>query len=143
MKNLSETEKALRADIQLRHNELELQCLNLQKINRELKNENRHLQQNKTIGIEKERSEKQLMSLKSSKERGELKNQVDVLRQQLHDERTAWGLEKKDLQSRIDESGTEVSNMQLRLQSLSAEVRSLPSLVVLGNSLSMSDRTGH
>ena len=122
MKNLSETEKALRADIQLRYNELELQCLSLQKVNRELKNENRHLQQNKTIGIEKERSEKKLMSLKSSKERGELKNQVDVLRQQLHDERTAWGLEKRDLQSRIDESDTEVSNMQLRLQSLSAEV---------------------
>jgi hypothetical protein len=96
--------------------------MNLQKVNRELKNENRHLQQNKTIGIEKERSEKQLMSMKSSKERGELKNQIDVLRQQLHDERTAWGLERRELQSSIDESGTEVSNMQLRLQSLSAEV---------------------
>lgn len=131
MKNLSETEKALRADIQLRYNELELQCLSLQKVNRELKNENRHLQQNKTIGIEKERSEKQLMSLKSSKERGELKNQVDVLRQQLHDERTAWGLEKRDLQSRIDESSTEVSNMQLRLQSLSAEVEDFSGLTVL------------
>lgn len=131
MKNLSETEKALRADIQLRYNELELQCLSLQKVNRELKNENRHLQQNKTIGIEKERSEKQLMSLKSSKERGELKNQVDVLRQQLHDERTAWGLEKRDLQSRIDESSTEVSNMQLRLQSLSAEVEDFSGLTAL------------
>lgn len=122
MKSQAEQEKSLRSDLQLRYNELEVQLLNLQKQNRELKNENRHLQQNKIIGIEKERSEKQLLSLKSTQERGELRNQVNILRQQLHDERTAWGLEKRELQTKIDEKCTEVSNFQLKVLSLSEEV---------------------
>jgi hypothetical protein len=125
MRGQADNEKALRSDVQLRFNELELQLLNLQKLNRELKNENRHLQQNKISGIEKERSEKQMLSLKATQERGELRDQVNVLRQQLHDERTAWGLEKRDLQSQIDQSSTEVSTMQLKLNSLSAEVFAL------------------
>jgi hypothetical protein len=122
MRSQADNEKALRNDVQLRFNELELQLLNLQKLNRELKNENRHLQQNKTIGIEKERSEKQMLSLKATQERGELRNQVDVLRQQLHDERTAAGLERNALQSQIDRGCTELSTMQLKLNSFSAEV---------------------
>lgn len=122
MKSQAEQEKTLRSDLQLRYNELELQLLNLQKQNRELKNENRHLQQNKIIGIEKERSEKQLLSLKSTQEKSELRNQVDILRQQLHDERTTWGLEKRELQTKIDEKCVEVSNFQLKLISLSEEV---------------------
>jgi hypothetical protein len=122
MRSQADNEKALRNDVQLRFNELELQLLNLQKLNRELKNENRHLQQNKTIGIEKERSEKQMLSLKATQERGELRNQVDVLRQQLHDERTAAGLERNSLQSQIDRGCTELSTMQLKLNSFSAEV---------------------
>lgn len=96
--------------------------MGLQKINRELKNENRHLQQNKIVGIEKERSEKQLLSKKSVQEKNELKNQIDILRQQLHDERTSWGLEKNKLLQQIDENQTSLSTYELKFQSLQEEV---------------------
>jgi hypothetical protein len=108
--------------MQIKLNETEAAVLLHQKLTRELKTDLRQKQHQRLSSIEVERAERHRNSIKSSTETRELKNSVDILRQELHNERTAWALERGRLEKFNQKNETTIISLEMEVKNIKNEV---------------------
>ena len=93
-----------------------------QKEIRELKVDLHKKQRQQNEALSNERADRQRYSVKSNAETRELKNSVDILRQELHNERTAWTLERCNFEKIISKNETTISSLEMELDNAQNEV---------------------
>lgn len=122
-KEEQKTEVSIRTAMQIKLNEAEANLLMNQKLIRELKTDIRQRQRSHASSIETERSERHRISIKTNSETRELRNANDILRQELHKERTAWALERARLEKFNSQNETTIASLTMEVENCRNEVR--------------------
>jgi hypothetical protein len=116
------TEVSIRTAMQIKLNEAEANILLNHKLIRELKTDLRQRQKQQFTSVETERAERHRISIKTNAETRELKNTVDILRQELHNERTAWALERARLEKFNLQNETTIASLTMEVENCRNEV---------------------
>jgi hypothetical protein len=116
------TEVAIRTTMQIKLNEAEATILMNQKLIRELKTDVRQRQKQNLTSVETERAERHRISIKTNSEVRELKNATDILRQELHNERTSWALERARLEKFNLKNETTIASLKMEVENCRNEV---------------------
>jgi len=108
--------------MQIKLNEAEATILMNQKLIRELKTDLRLRSRKQDGPLETERAERHRISIQTNAEIRELKNTVDILRQELHNERTMWGLERTLLERFNLQNETTIASLTMEVENARNEV---------------------
>jgi hypothetical protein len=116
------TEISIRTAMQIKLNEAEATILINQKLIRELKTDLRQKEKKHLSALETERADRHRISIRSNSETRELKNAADIFRQELHNERTSWALERARLERFNLQNETTIASLTMELQNVQNEV---------------------
>lgn len=93
-----------------------------QKLIRELKTDIRQKCRKQDGPLETERAERHRISVETNAEIRKLKNTVDILRQELHNERTSWALERARLEKFNLQNETTIASLTMEIENARNEV---------------------
>ena len=108
--------------MQIKLNEAEATVITKQKLIRELRADLRQRSKKHATALDAERADRHRVSIRTNSETRELKNSVDILRQELHNERSSWQLERARLEKINLGNETTIASLTMEVQNSRNEV---------------------